>query len=109
LQKIAPKGKIEFTAGKVRPTLAECEETYDGVVLDPPRGGISYRVFKHINRIAKITDEPVKVIYVSCSIKNFLRDAKYFTDELGWRLQSLTGVDQFVHTPHLETVAEFEI
>lgn len=109
LQKIAPKGKIEFTAGKVRPFLAECGELYDGVVLDPPRGGISYRVFKHINRIAKRTDEPVKVIYVSCSIKNFLQDAKYITNELGWSLQSLTGVDQFVHTPHLETVAEFEI
>ncbi|MEA3506750.1 MAG: hypothetical protein U9R36_04590, partial [Elusimicrobiota bacterium] len=109
LQKSAPKGKIKFTAGKVRPFLSKCEEFYDAVVLDPPRGGISCRVFKHINRIAKRTDEPVKVIYVSCSIKNFISDAEYIRNELGWHMQSLTGVDQFVHTPHLETVAEFEI
>jgi tRNA/tmRNA/rRNA uracil-C5-methylase (TrmA/RlmC/RlmD family) len=114
LQKIIPPGKIQFVAGKVRPFLAQCQKPYDCIILDPPRGGISYRVFKHIDRIsqeafnlAKIN--PVKIIYISCSIKNFKKDLEYISDNTEWKLKSLTGVDQFVHTPHLESVAEFVV
>ncbi|MGM0441207.1 MAG: class I SAM-dependent RNA methyltransferase [Elusimicrobiota bacterium] len=107
--RIQPEGNLKFIHSKVRQFLDASSEFYDTVVLDPPRGGVSYRVFNHINRLKKETGGPKKVIYICCSLKNLEKDFTHITENLGWEVTGITGIDQFVHTPHLEVVAEFNL
>ena len=44
------------------------------------------------------------VIAVSCNTATFARDAKILVDG-GYKLEAVTPVDQFRHTPHVELVA----
>ena len=44
------------------------------------------------------------VVYVSCNPKTQLRDIEHL-QRRGYRLRTLTPVDMFPHTKHIETVA----
>lgn len=80
-------------------TAAELN-TYDGICLDPPRAGAEAQV-------AEIAQSTVpKVAYVSCDPASLARDAARLVRG-GYRLDSLTPLDQFLHTPHVEAVALF--
>ena len=46
------------------------------------------------------------VVAVSCNVTTFARDAKILIDG-GYKIDSVTPVDQFRHTPHVELVARF--
>ena len=46
------------------------------------------------------------VVAVSCNVTTFARDAKILIDG-GYSIESVTPVDQFRHTPHVELVARF--
>jgi 23S rRNA (uracil1939-C5)-methyltransferase len=46
------------------------------------------------------------VVAVSCNAATFARDARILIDG-GYRIESVTPVDQFRHTPHVELVARF--
>jgi hypothetical protein len=46
------------------------------------------------------------IIAISCDARSFARDARILQDG-GWRLTSLTIVDQFRWTTHLESFAMF--
>jgi 23S rRNA (uracil1939-C5)-methyltransferase len=46
------------------------------------------------------------VIAVSCNLVTFAGDARFLVDG-GYRLEGVTPVDQFRHTPHVEPVARF--
>jgi 23S rRNA (uracil1939-C5)-methyltransferase len=46
------------------------------------------------------------VVAVSCNIATFARDAKIMIDG-GYKIEGVTPVDQFRHTPHVELVARF--
>jgi 23S rRNA (uracil1939-C5)-methyltransferase len=46
------------------------------------------------------------VTYVSCDLQSFVRDAKMMTQG-GFTLRSVTAVDQFKWTPHVELVGTF--
>ncbi len=107
--RIQPPGQLKFIYSKARQFLDSADKFYHTVILDPPRGGISYRVFNHINRLKKETGGPEKVIYICCSLKNLEEDIYHLKEKLGWELTDITGIDQFVHTPHLEVIAEFNL
>ena len=83
-----------------RPLMAQELRDYDAIVFDPPRQGAQAQVQQLA--AAKV---PV-VIAVSCNVATFARDARILTDG-GYRLEGVTPVDQFRHTPHLELVARF--
>jgi 23S rRNA (uracil1939-C5)-methyltransferase len=44
---------------------------------------------------------------VSCNVTTFARDARILVDG-GYKLEQVTPVDQFRHTPHIELVAKFK-
>src|SRR5271154_564122 len=46
------------------------------------------------------------VVAVSCNVATFARDARILLDG-GYRIEGVTPVDQFRHTPHVELVARF--
>ena len=83
-----------------RPLVPQELRDYDTVVFDPPRQGAEAQV-KQL-AASKI---PV-VVAVSCNVATFARDARILIDG-GYRIEGVTPVDQFRHTPHVELVARF--
>lgn len=73
---------------------------YDAVILDPPRAGA-----KEQYSILGDTMIP-RIISVSCNPATFARDAKIMEDG-GFRLKSLTIIDQFIWSSHVELVGLF--
>jgi 23S rRNA (uracil1939-C5)-methyltransferase len=83
-----------------RPLMPQELRDYDTIVFDPPRQGAQAQV-KQL-AASKI---PV-VIAVSCNVATFARDARVLIDG-GYKIEGVTPVDQFRHTPHVELVARF--
>jgi 23S rRNA (uracil1939-C5)-methyltransferase len=83
-----------------RPLMPQELRDYDTIVFDPPRQGAQAQVKQLAH--SKI---PV-VIAVSCNVATFARDARILIDG-GYRIEGVTPVDQFRHTPHIELVARF--
>lgn len=75
-------------------------ESWDAVVLDPPRTG-ARAVMEPLSRV-----DAERLVYVSCDPATLARDAKTLAGA-GWRLERAVCVDMFPQTPHVETVARF--
>lgn len=71
---------------------------FDAVVYDPPRAGAEAQSV----RLAKST-VPI-VVAVSCAPATLARDVRVLVDG-GYKLKSVTPIDQFAYTPHIEAVA----
>lgn len=74
------------------------------IVCDPPRSGLG----TFLGGLATLSKRlrPAHLVYVSCHPEALAKDAARL-GELGYRLRSLRGVDQFPWTPHAEWVARF--
>ena len=83
-----------------RPLLIAELNTYDAVVFDPPRAGAEMQA-----KMLAGSKVPV-VVAVSCSPQSFARDAGVLIRG-GYTLESVTPVDQFRHSAHVELVAVF--
>jgi 23S rRNA (uracil1939-C5)-methyltransferase len=83
-----------------RPLMAQELRDYDTIVFDPPRQG----ALAQVKQLAA-SKIPV-VIAVSCNVATFARDARVLIDG-GYKIEGVTPVDQFRHTPHVELVARF--
>jgi 23S rRNA (uracil1939-C5)-methyltransferase len=83
-----------------RPLVAEELRDFDAVVFDPPRQGAQAQA----ERLA--ASKVPAVIAVSCNVATFARDARILIDG-GYKIEGVTPVDQFRHTPHVELVARF--
>jgi 23S rRNA (uracil1939-C5)-methyltransferase len=70
----------------------------DAIVLDPPRAG----ALEQTQQIAQT--KATTVVYVSCNPMTFARDARVLIDA-GFRLETVTPVDQFLWSTHVELVA----
>ncbi len=74
---------------------------FDAVVLDPPRAGAEAQT----RMLARSSVS--KIISVSCHLGSFVRDAEILI-KAGYRLLSVTPVDQFRYSSHIELVGVFE-
>lgn len=83
-----------------RPLLRDEIDTYDAVVIDPPRAGAAAQM-----REIAAARVPV-VAAVSCNPVTFARDARILADA-GFTAGPITLVDQFRWSPHIELVAGF--
>ena len=83
------------------PFLAAELNRFDAVVFDPPRQGAQAQ-----SRQIAASRVPV-IAAVSCNPGTFARDARILIDG-GYRLISVTPVDQFRYSAHVELVARFE-
>jgi len=75
---------------------------FKAVVFDPPRAGAKAQC----EMLAK-SDVP-RIVGVSCNPATLARDARILIDG-GYRLTSVTPVDQFLWSGHIEVVATFEL
>ncbi len=83
-----------------RPLMPQELRDFDAVVFDPPRQGAQAQALQLA--ASKVS----RVVAVSCNVATFTRDARILVDG-GYRLEGVTPVDQFRHTPHVELVARF--
>jgi 23S rRNA (uracil1939-C5)-methyltransferase len=74
----------------------------DLVVADPSRTGLGRAGVATI-----ATSAPQRIVLVSCDAANLGRDAGLLRDA-GYRLTSVTPVDLFPHTPHVEVVTVYD-
>ncbi|BEV46688.1 RNA methyltransferase [Afipia carboxidovorans] len=83
-----------------RPLVPQELREFDCVVFDPPRQGAEAQSRQlAASRLSR-------VVAVSCNPATFARDARILTGG-GFRLASVSPVDQFRHTAHVELVADF--
>ncbi len=73
---------------------------FDAVVLDPPRVGANAQA----KELAK--SKIRRIVYVSCNPQSFARDARVLADG-GYRMGTVTPVDQFLWSSHIELAAAF--
>lgn len=83
-----------------RPVMPEDLAKFDAIVFDPPRVGAGAQA----EAIAR-SGVPL-VVAISCNPESFARDAKTLVNA-GYTLGTITPVDQFVHSAHVELVASF--
>ena len=97
----------EFLLGKTEEHMDEllkrfpAEETT--IILDPPRKGCHQ---EGLDMLAKA--HPQQVIYVSCHPATLARDLKWLSDN-GYELKSVTPLDMFPQTQHVECVADLRL
>jgi 23S rRNA (uracil1939-C5)-methyltransferase len=90
---------FEDDAGRFMVKAARNGETYDVVIMDPPRAGASLEFLRCLVELA-----PEKIVYVSCNPETLARDLSFLTRK-GYRVRKIQPVDMFPHTEHVETVA----
>ena len=83
-----------------RPLVPQELRDIDVAMFDPPRQGAEAQ-----SKQLAASKIPV-IVAVSCNIATFVRDARILIDG-GYRLETVTPVDQFRHSPHVELVAKF--
>ena len=83
--------------------LAGHDEPVDFVVADPPRAGLGKPVTDELLRI-----KPAEISLVSCDPATLARDLKELTAG-GYQIGSMTLVDLFPQTFHVETVVRLQL
>lgn len=84
-----------------RPLMTSELKVYDAVVFDPPRAGAEFQC----KELARSTVK--KIVAVSCNPLTLARDLAILV-EGGYRITSVTPIDQFLWTSHVEVVATLE-
>jgi tRNA/tmRNA/rRNA uracil-C5-methylase (TrmA/RlmC/RlmD family) len=81
----------------------EAHESAQVVIVDPPRRGLDSAL------AAALADEPPPLLlYVSCDVDSFRRDAAQLVAGGQLRLAALEAWSLFPNTEHVETLARFE-
>ncbi len=98
---------MEFVCEKVEDFLKNYIEKWekaDLLIIDPPRA------WMHPNALPNILKFQTKnIIYVSCNPATLSRDLDYILRNSTYKISSITPVDMFPHTPHIETVVKLEL
>lgn len=84
-----------------RPLMTSELKVYDAVVFDPPRAGAEFQCKELARSAVK------KIVAVSCNPLTLARDLAILV-EGGYRITSVTPIDQFLWTSHVEIVATLE-
>lgn len=89
---------VESQYARVEDFLQAMEETPDFVLADPPRAGLGPAVVAELKRLA-----PPRLTVVSCDPATLARDLAAMPE---YKIASLTLVDLFPQTYHMETVVQ---
>lgn len=78
-------------------------ETYNKILLDPPRTGAANVISTHFKN-----HTATKIVYVSCNPATLARDAGILVHQHNYKLTAVGVMDMFPHTTHVEAMALFE-
>ena len=81
---------------------AENLREVDFILLDPPRAGTEKETIESILKI-----KPEQISYVSCEPSTLARDLRVLLDD-GYSIESITAIDLFPQTHHIETVVRLK-
>ena len=85
----------------MRPLLPHELDKFDVAIIDPPRAGAKHQIQEIINSKIKT------LVMVSCNPLSFARDVQDLS-LAGFKMGSVTPVDQFLFSPHLEIITIFK-
>ncbi|MDA3899116.1 MAG: 23S rRNA (uracil(1939)-C(5))-methyltransferase RlmD [Spirochaetes bacterium] len=88
----------QFVCADARPFIKENRQSFETLILDPPRAGINPRMYKYLHALS-----PDRIIYMSCNPVTFKTDYENFKEY--YDLSSFEVFDMFPQTPHMESLA----
>ncbi len=91
-----------FVVGNAEQVLAAQADTFDRVVLDPPRRGCEPALLQ-----ALAEQQPARIVYVSCHPGTLARDCKRLVEH-GYHVAGAEIIDMFPHTSHVESIVVLE-
>jgi 23S rRNA (uracil1939-C5)-methyltransferase len=94
---------VEFVSRSVGAYLASLKASPDLILLDPPRSGTEKQTIEAIIKL-----RPKQISYVSCEPSILARDLRIMLDG-GYQIESITAIDLFPQTHHVETVVRLKI
>ncbi len=97
----AEQKRAEVLAGDAA-GFADRLDGVDALVVDPPRSGLGPALADAIR-----ARPPARLVYVSCGLDAFLREARGWLDAGALALESLEAYALFPYTEHVETLAVF--
>jgi 23S rRNA (uracil1939-C5)-methyltransferase len=97
----AEQARAEVLAGDAS-SFADRIASVDALVVDPPRSGLGRALAEAIR-----ARPPARLVYVSCGLDAFLREASAWLDAGALALESLEAYALFPYTEHVETLAVF--
>jgi len=100
-QKNATLNDIEncqFISGPCEINLSNLQNSFDRVIVNPPRTGLKPQV---INAIVNIS--PEIIVYVSCNPATLARDLKQFVNN-NYKVAKIQPIDMFPQTSHIENI-----
>jgi len=92
---------VTLYESSVEMALPAIQEKPDTILVDPPREGLSQEVRDRLVELA-----PSKLVYLSCDPATLARDAKRLV-QTGFTMDSVTPIDLFPQTYHIEALAVF--
>lgn len=75
----------------------------DFVLLDPPRSGTEKETIESLLKL-----KPKEISYVSCDPAILARDLRLLTENV-YRIESITAIDLFPQTHHVETIVRLKL
>ena len=97
----AEQARAEILPGDAASTAAELAST-DALIVDPPRRGLGPALVDAIR-----TNPPARLVYVSCGLDAFVREAGTWLDAGALELRALSAYALLPYTEHVETLAVF--
>jgi 23S rRNA (uracil1939-C5)-methyltransferase len=99
----AQEPRLKVHVGGVEEYLASRKRVPATIIVDPPRTGLSKEAGERLAHL-----QGPRIVYVSCDPPTLARDARRLLDA-GYRLSSLRAFDLFPNTPHVESLAVFDL
>lgn len=90
---------VELYQDAAENVLPQLDMKIDVAIIDPPRAGMAKDALQGLLRVA-----PHTLVYISCDPATLSRDA-HLLMQGGYRLQSITPIDMFPQTCHIESIS----
>ena len=87
--------------GDAKKTLSKIKESFDTIIIDPPRKGLDKN---SINLI--LNNSAKRIIYISCDPHTLARDLKSLTQK--YKIKKYYMLDMFSYTYHIESMVILE-
>ncbi|MDR1195705.1 MAG: 23S rRNA (uracil(1939)-C(5))-methyltransferase RlmD [Endomicrobium sp.] len=93
----------DFFASTAEKWVKENSLTFDAIIVDPPRSGLTNDIIKFL-----LASQARKIVYVSCNPATLARDLTSIISDGTYILKAITPLDMFPQTYHVENAVLLE-